>query len=73
MPNYRSKYKNYYSDKTGGYASVGSILPVIVDQHTDVLNNTVNAPSTKNIEYNYPGWIYTDLSLIHISEPTRPY
>lgn len=68
MPNYRSKYKNYYSDKTGGYASVGSILPVIVDQHTDVLNNYTGAPSTKNIEYNYPGWIYTDGAQYDIKE-----
>ena len=52
MPNYRSKYKNYYSDKTGGYTSVGSILPVIVDQHTDSLNNVTGAPPVQNIEYN---------------------
>ena len=68
MPNYRSKYKNYYSDKTGGYTSVGSILPVIVDQHTDSLNNVTGAPPVQNIEYNYPGWIYTDGSEYNIKE-----
>ena len=61
MPTYRSTRNNYYSDKQGSYTSIGTILPVVVDQHTDVQNNLTGKPTYQSdMEYNYDGWLYTD-------------
>ena len=44
MATYRNSFANYFSDKTGNHAPVGSILPVFAD-----LNLTSQEP-----EYTYP-------------------
>ena len=60
MPTYRGTASNYYSDKQGQYSPVGTILPVVIDQHTDPTNTLTGRPTLQQEEYNYPGWIYTD-------------
>ena len=50
MATYRNSYANYYSDKTGNHAPVGTILPVFAD-----LNFGANDP-----DYTYPQHLYCD-------------
>ena len=50
MATYRNSYANYYSDKTGNHAPVGTILPVFAD-----LNLASEEP-----EYTYPQHLYCD-------------
>ena len=50
MATYRNSFANYFSDKTGNHAPVGSILPVFAD-----LNLASEAP-----EYTYPQHLYCD-------------
>jgi hypothetical protein len=57
MANYRSQLSHYYTDKQESYVSVGSILPVFVDQYTDVTNLNLQ---TQNEEYSHPGFLYCD-------------
>lgn len=56
MATYRSKLSNYYTDKQESYVSVGSILPVVVDQYTDITNSL----QTEDIGYSNPGFLYCD-------------
>ena len=50
MATYRNSFANYFSDKTGNHAPVGSILPVFAD-----LNLASEEP-----EYTYPQHLYCD-------------
>ena len=50
MATYRNSFNNYYSDKTGNHAPVGTILPVFAD-----VNLAANDP-----EYAYPQHLYCD-------------
>ena len=50
MATYRNSFNNYYSDKTGNHAPVGTILPVFAD-----VNLAANDP-----EYTYPQHLYCD-------------
>ena len=50
MATYRNSFANYFSDKTGNHAPVGSILPVFAD-----LNLASQEP-----EYTYPQHLYCD-------------
>ena len=50
MATYRNSFDNYYSDKTGNHAPVGTILPVFAD-----VNLAANDP-----EYTYPQHLYCD-------------
>ena len=50
MATYRNSYSNYYSDKTGNHAPVGTILPVFAD--VNLSGNTA--------EYTYPQHLYCD-------------
>ena len=34
MAQYRNSYANFYTDKTGSYMSIGSIVPVLVDSYS---------------------------------------
>ena len=50
MASYRNSFSNYYSDKTGNHAPVGTILPVFAD-----VNLAANDP-----DYTYPQHLYCD-------------
>ena len=50
MASYRNSFSNYYSDKTGNHAPVGTILPVFAD-----VNLGANDP-----DYTYPQHLYCD-------------
>lgn len=57
MPvSYRSTLPNFYSDKSGSYVSIGSILPVLVDENTDATNSL----ATQRPEYSHKGYLYCD-------------
>ena len=77
MANYRSKYKNYYTDKQGSYVSVGSILPVLSDSNSEAQSGLWYEGDGQDPNFSHIQYLYCDgeeyLSLIHISEPTRPY
>jgi len=74
MASYRSVKSNYYSDKQGQYTSVGTILPIVIDQHTDDTNNLTGKPPLQyDVEYNYPGWVYTDGQKLKVWEYPHLY
>lgn len=51
MAQYRNQYANYYTDKTGSYMSIGSIVPVLVDSYSD---------SGQPEHYAYRNFVYCD-------------
>jgi len=52
MPTYRGNLANYYSDKGGHYAPIGSILPVLADK--------AYSSDNQSPEYSYQDYLYCD-------------
>ena len=63
MATYRNSFANYFSDKTGNHAPVGSILPVFAD-----VNLNSNDP-----EYTYPQHLYCDGKELNIRDYPELY
>ena len=63
MATYRNSFANYFSDKTGNHAPVGSILPVFAD-----LNLATEEP-----EYTYPQHLYCDGKTLNIRDYPELY
>ena len=63
MASYRNSFANYFSDKTGNHAPVGSILPVFAD-----LNLATQEP-----EYTYPQHLYCDGKTLNIRDYPELY
>ena len=62
MAQYRNPYPNYYSDKTGSYMSIGSIVPVLVDSFsTDSAGSNTGAGSAgEDPNFAYRNFMYCD-------------
>ena len=62
MVQYRSPYKNFYSDKTGSYMSIGAIVPSLVDSYSTSVGGTITGEGTggETPAYNYRNFLYCD-------------
>ena len=62
MAQYRNPYANFYTDKTGSYMSIGSIVPVLVDSFsTDSSNSNTGAGSAgEDPNFAYRNFMYCD-------------
>ena len=59
---------------TGGSQNIGlAIAEKFLSAGAHVISADLNPPENKNIHYVNTNIAIEDLSLIHISEPTRPY
>ena len=79
MAQYRSPYSNFYSEKTGSYMNIGSIVPVLVDSYSTNIDysgegsklNDPNDPDSDVIfppHYAYKGFLYCDGSSYDIKK-----
>ena len=60
MANYRSKYKNYYTDKQGSYVSIGSILPVLSDKNSESQSGLWYEGDGQDPSFSYSDYLYCD-------------
>ena len=60
MANYRSKYKNYYTDKQGSYVSVGSILPVLSDSNSEAQSGLWYEGDGQDPNFSHIQYLYCD-------------
>lgn len=62
MVQYRSPYKNFYSDKSGSYMSIGAIVPSLVDSYSTAVGGTITGEGSggENPAYNYRNFLYCD-------------
>ena len=62
MVQYRSPYKNFYSDKTGSYMSIGAIVPSLVDSYSTSIGGTITGEGTggESPSYNFRKFLYCD-------------
>ena len=62
MAQYRNSNANFYTDKTGSYMSIGSIVPVLVDSFsTDSSNSNTGAGSAgEDPNFAYRNFMYCD-------------
>ena len=62
MVQYRSPYKNFYSDKTGSYMSIGAIVPSLVDSYSTSIGGTITGEGTggESPSYNFRNFLYCD-------------
>ena len=62
MAQYRNPYANFYSDKSGSYMSIGSIVPVLVDSFsTDLAGaNTGEGTGGDDPNFAYRNFMYCD-------------
>ena len=62
MAQYRNPYSNFYSDKTGSYMSIGSIVPVLVDSYStdNAGSNTGEGSGGDDPNYAYRNFMYCD-------------
>ncbi len=62
MAQYRNPYSNFYSDKSGSYMSIGSIVPVLVDSYsTDPAGaNTGEGNAGEDPNFSYRNFMYCD-------------
>ena len=62
MAQYRNPYANFYTDKTGSYMSIGSIVPVLVDSYsTDTSgSNTGEGSAGEDPHFAYRNFVYCD-------------
>ena len=64
MSHYRSKFENFYSDKGGSYSTIGSIVPVLVNDFT----NPSGSGTVFNSNYAHEGFLYCDGSEHNIKD-----
>ena len=62
MAQYRNPYSNFYSDKSGSYMSIGSIVPVLVDSYSTSLAgaNTGEGSGGDDPNFSYRNFMYCD-------------
>ena len=69
-----ARHIDAYTNQTTTTAAQALIDLILEDTHTSVAINTFTTnPDTNLVFHPGAGWINLNLSLIHISEPTRPY
>ena len=79
MAQYRSPYSNFYSEKTGSYMNIGSIVPVLVDSYSTNIDyggegSKLNDPNDPDSDvrfpphYAYKGFLYCDGSSYDIKK-----
>jgi len=62
MVQYRSPYKNFYSDKTGSYMTIGAIVPSLVDSYSTSVSSSITGEGVggEDPSYNYKNFLYCD-------------
>ena len=79
MAQYRSPYSNFYSEKTGSYMNIGSIVPALVDSYSTNIylsgeGSKLNNPNDPDSDvkfpphYAYKGFLYCDGSSYDIKK-----
>ena len=70
MAQYRNPYANFYTDKTGSYMSIGSIVPVLVDSYsTDLAGvNTGEGSGGDDPHFAYRNFMYCDGAQYNIKD-----
>ena len=62
MVQYRSPYKNFYSDKTGSYMTIGAIVPSLVDSYSTSVSSSITGEGVggEDPSFNYRNFLYCD-------------